>query len=920
MIIGEILSHYRVTGKLGAGGMGEVYRAADTRLGRDVALKVLPESYAGDTYRMGRFEREAQVLASLNHPNIATLFGLEEQDGKRALVMELVEGQTLAERIRQGVMGIEETLLVARQIAGALEYAHERGIIHRDLKPANIKLTTEGQVKLLDFGLARALADDSFSSDASNSPTLSAMATMAGMILGTASYMSPEQAKGKPADRRADIWSFGAVLYELLARKQLYTGETASEILAGVIKEEPDWSALPPDTPLTIRKLLRRCLTKDANRRLQAIGEARIAIEEYLADPNASSAIVSEAGTTSRSPAWRRALPWAMAGLFVLTTAIALWWSWKAPKRSELPMRLSIELGPQTSLDLGRGSRGPRGSSVALSPDGTALIFVAKGADGTSRLYLRRLAETEAAPLSGTEGANSPFFSPDGQWIAFFGTGRLRKVPLQGGSPVVLCRVEGARGGSWGNDGTIVFAPTPNGALFRISDAGGEPEPLTKLDSGKGELTQRWPQVLPGGEGVLFTANNSVATFSGARTVLYSMKDGRRKDILPGAIYARYVPSGHLIYLQAEKLFAVPFDVKRQEITGAPAPVVEDVDYSPTSLGAQFSFSETGSFVYVPGKGVAGGGETIQWINARGQFQPLRSVASHYGFPRFSPDGTRLALTVDEPAIDIWVYDYARDTMTRLTFEPGINDSPVWTPDGQRLAFASDRHGGATNIYWQRADGTGPVQRLTESKNRQFPWSWTPDGRALLFVEVAEGQATGINNADIWMLPMDGDEQTGWRPGTPKVLLASPFIEVSPSVSPDGLWLAYTSNESGRFEVYVTRFPSGGGKWQVSSSGGQRPVWSPNGKELFYENAENDDAQIMVASYTGSARQFRAEKPRLWSPAKFEFKGPTSTFALHPDGKRFAVVVESQEAEINKVTLVLNFFDEIRRRVPKSKN
>lgn len=909
MIIGETLSHYRVTDKLGAGGMGEVYRARDTRLGRDVALKVLPEAYARDTYRMARFEREAQVLASLNHPCIAALFGVEEENGKRALVMELVEGQTIAARINQGTIEIEEALLIAKQIAGGLEYAHERGIIHRDLKPANIKLTPQGQVKLLDFGLARALTDDSLGSDTNNSPTLSAMATMAGMVLGTAGYMSPEQAKGKPVDRRADIWSFGAVLYEMLARRPLYSGETASEILAGIIKEEPDWAALPPDTPSVIRKLLRRCLTKDVNRRLQAVGEARIAIEEHLAGPSASSDIISGTSAPPGILFWRRTLPWAMNGVLVLTTTLVLWSPWKAPKRSELPMHLSIELGIEAA-SLSRGN----GASLALSPDGSTLVFAAKAQDGTPRLYVRPLTQTQATPLPDTEGAHSPFFSPDGRWVGFFGHGGLRKVELHGGSSVELCRAGGARGGSWSSDGSIIFAPAPTGPLFRVSAAGGTPEPLTKLDASEGEITHRWPQVLPGGQALLFTAHNTVGTFSGARVVLYSLKDRTRKVLLRGAMYPRYLPSGHLLYLREGGLYAAPFDLKRQEITGAAAPVFESVAYSETSGGAEFSFSETGLFAYVPGKGFAAG-SSIQWMDASGQLKPLRSTPMSYRFPRFSPDGTRLAVNVAEPSIDIWVYDWLRDTFTRLTFGPGRNEAPVWTPDGQRLAFASDRDGGPENIYWQRADGTGPVQRLTESKNEQIPWSWTPHGEALLFVEVSEGQKT-----DIWKLPVEGNERSGWKPGKPEVLLNSPFVEYAPAVSPDGRWLAYASNESGKFQVYVTPFPSGSGKWPVSSSGGQYPVWSPNGKDLFYENGEDELGQMMVASYTESPGSFRVEKPRLWSPARFTFLGPSPTVGLHPDGKRFAVLEESREPEINKVDLLLNFFDEVRRRVPTGKD
>ncbi len=910
--------HYRIAEQIGAGGMGEVYRAHDERLGRDVALKVLPAAFSTHPDRLARFDREAKLLATLNHPNIASLYGVEEANGVRALVMELVEGPTLADRLKTGPVPLEEALGIAKQIVEGLEAAHERGIIHRDLKPANIKLTADERVKILDFGLARALEEDT-AADLDHSPTLSAIATQAGIILGTAAYMSPEQAKGKPADRRADVWSFGVVLYEMLAGRQLYLGETASEILAAVIKEEPDWSALPANTPPAIRKLLRRCLIKDPKRRLQAIGEARIAMEEYAADPNAESVMMS--AIAARPTAWRRILPWSVAGFFFLATALALWSPWRTQKIDQ-PMRLTVELGADASVAT------VFGAAAILSPDGARLAFVARGADQKQRLYLRALDQVEATPLSGTEGAIDPFFSPDGQWIAFFADGKLKKVATQGGAAVALCDAGAPRGGTWSEDGTIVFSPNIIGGLFGVSSAGGTPQPLTTL--GKGEGSHRWPQVLPGSKAVVFTAGVGQGP-SESKAMVYSLRSGTHKEIHAGrgidqvhgrgrwVMYARYLPAaaglpgGHLVYIQEGTLFAAPFDLDKLEMTAQPAPVLEGVMSSAGTGGAQFAFSGTGALVYFPGKDTAGA--PLQWLDAQGKLRPLRNVPASYGYPRFSPDGKRLALTIyDSTNVDVWVYDWARDTMSRFTFDPARDVGGVWTPDGQRLTFGSDSGGGPTNIYWQRADGTGAIERLTESKNPQTPWSWNPDGKALAFTEFSSE-----TQGDILVLPMEGDERTGWRPGKPQVFLNGPFVEAVPVFSPDGRWLAYSANDTGIFEVYVRPFPSSGGKWQISSGGGFFPKWSPNGRELFYRSA---DSRIMVATYRVMGNSFFADKPRVWSETQVENRGPRPTFDLHPDGKRFVILKQpenNREPGIRQAVLILNFSEELRRRAPTSK-
>ena len=756
-MIGKSIAHYRVTEMLGKGGMGEVYRATDTKLNRDVALKVLPEVFARDADRMARFKREAHVLASLNHPNVASIYGLEEADGVHCLVLELVEGPTLAERIQEGAVPLEESLNIAKQIADALEAAHEKGIIHRDLKPANVKVTPEGMVKVLDFGLAKALAEPASEAVTENSPILSVAATHAGIILGTAAYMSPEQARGQEADKRADIWSFGVVLYEMLTGKRTFEGQTVSDTLAAVLRAEVDWEALPTGTPATIRKLLQRCLGKDRKRRLQAIGEARIAIEEYISDPAASSMLIS-APAVAPPPTWRRALTWAVAGMLAIVAAVGLWAPWRT---GSPPMRLSIEVPPGESLVTNRGA------AAVISPDGTRLAF-AVGEGAQRKLHLRSLDQLQATEISGTGEVHSPFFSPDGEWVGFFGNGLLKKVSVRGGATVTLCVVQRAGGGSWSEDGTIIIAPTRTSGLSRVSSAGGTREDVTTLDKEKDEVSHRWPQVLPGGKSVLFTVGLGGAY---GNIEVQSLESGERKTVQQAGIYGRYLPTRHLAYVREGTLFAAPFDLGRLEVTGPPAPIVEDVQTSLPYWSAQFDFSQTGTLVYLTGEGAANA-VSIFWMDQEGKTEPLLPTPRGYSYPSFSPDGKRLAVHITEGSnIDLWVYELERETLSRLTFDEGADLVPVWTPDGQRLTFASDRGGGAWNLYWKRADGTGDAERLMESSNLQVPISWSPDGKVLAFYEL--GPETGW---DLWTLPMEEDGVGGLKPGKPAPFLISPFL------------------------------------------------------------------------------------------------------------------------------------------------
>jgi len=911
---GARLGPYEILAPLGAGGMGEVYRARDTRLGREAALKVLPESFARDAERMARFEREAQVLAALNHPNIATVHGLEESTEARALVMELVEGPTLADRVAHGPIPIEEALPIARQIAEALEYAHERGIVHRDLKPANVKLTPDGVVKILDFGLAKAVAGDASSSNVNASPTLSLAATQAGIILGTAAYMAPEQARGKPVDRRADIWAFGCVLYEMLAGRRAFDGESVSDILAAVLKTEIDWNALPETTPRSIRAILLRCLDKDARRRLRDIGEARIAIEDAIAQPEAQPSVQAERA----APLWR-VLPWCLAGVLATAVLVAFWAPWRQPPRPETLRKLEVSIGADASL-----MRRPA-TAVVLSPDGKMLAFVTgelnnPRARASGQLFVRRLDQATATPLAGTEGAVGPFFSPDGQWIGFTADQKLKKVSVSGGAAITLCdRGPSSLSGSWAEDGNIFFNKPTIGplagsdtGLLKVRSEGGKLEPLTTLDKGAGETQHAWPQALQGGKAVLYTARAGRGPWEDASIIAQALPAGPRKVVHRGGFHARYLPSGHLVYMHRVTLFAAPFDPEKLEMTGSPVPVLESVLTDSLTGGAQFAFANDGTAVYSPGSDPSGG-LSLLWLDREGKTEPLRSVPARYSFLRFSPDGTRLAMVIGEglPKSDVWVYEWERDTLSRLTSEPGQNVFPVWTPDGRRISYTNDPGTGAMNIFWKRADGTGEAQRLTEGNTRQSAGSWHPGGKMLAFYEGTESV-----RSDIMILPMDGDEATGWKPGKPTPFMTTPFSsEITPAFSPDGRWLAYSSNETGQFEIYVRPFPGPGGKWQISSGGGSTPTWSLAAKELLYWSGP----KIMVCPYTVAGDSFRAERPRAWTEAPIDIVGPR--LALHPDGKRVAVAVlkaPEQQAEVkrDKVFLITNFFDELRRLAP----
>ena len=644
-------------------------------------------------------------------------------------------------------------------------------------------------MKVLDFGLAKVLVGDGSGPDRSRSPSLTVGGTREGMILGTAAYMSPEQARGKTVDKRADVWAFGCVLYEMLTGQAAFAGENVTDVLAGILEREPDFSLLPGTTPPAIRRLLRRSLEKDPKRRLSDIADARIEIDEALTAPSAEA---SAATRVSVQPAeWRRAWPWAVAaGATAIAAAmLALWAPWQTVT-PRAPLRLTADLGADASLATAAIRNTNIGTSVVLSPDGALFAFVAQRTSAAApELYVRRLEQLQATALAGTEGAASPFFSPDSQWIAFFAQGKLKKVAVTGGPVVTLCDATNGRGGSWGEDGTIVFTPsTADSGLFlwRVSSGGGKPEPLTK--PGVEEATQRWPQVLPGGKAVLYTGQGGVGNYEGANLVVQPLPAGPRKIVHRGGYYGRYLPSGHLVYIHDGTLFAAPFDVVRLEMTGQPVSALEGVASNPSTGAAQFAVSDTGTIVYLPGRSTSGP-VPIQLMDREGKTTLLRDTPAIWSSPAFAPDGRRLAMDIsDGQQRDVWVYEWTGDTLSRLTTDSSDDRKPVWTPDGRRIVFSSSRDGGIFNLYWQRTDGTGEIQRLTNSRNHQMPGSWHPSGKFFAFSE--DNPQTGN---DVMILPMDGDEASGWKPGTPTAFLNSPYIEVEPAFSPDGQWLAYVS-------------------------------------------------------------------------------------------------------------------------------
>jgi eukaryotic-like serine/threonine-protein kinase len=935
---GTSLGGYRLEALLGAGGMGEVYRAHDVKLARDVAIKILPAVFTTDPLRLARLEREARILAALNHPNICAIYGFEEAHGVRFLILELVEGETLAQMLsRPAVAGAStgrltraQALSVARQLTEALEVAHDKGIVHRDLKPANITVTPDGVVKVLDFGLAKALGGEASSPDLTQAPDDSTGEPRPGAVVGTAAYMSPEQARGLPVDKRTDIWAFGCVVFEMLTGRVAFGGDTVSDSIAKVLEREPDWSALPPDTSPAMRRLLARCLEKDPRERLRDISDARSEIRE--ASTSSSPAAAVHAGRRS-SRALPRVVHWIGAGaLGAAVTALAAAFGWFDAWRAPPPVaaeRLEVGLGDDTLLAR------TGGASATLSPDGQTLAFVARTATAAQQLYVRALDQLQATPLAGTEGARDPFFSPDGHWIAFFAGGRLKKIATAGGAVATLSEAPDPGGGAWAADGTLVFSPRFITPLVRTPGDGGPAEVITTRI--EGELTQRWPQVLPGGRAVLYTSSSSPTNMSNANLVVQALPDGPHTIVQRGATYGRYLATGrsaatregrdngHLVFIQGGTMFAAPFDPRRLQAVGPAVSVIEGVTADGSGGGsgvggAQFAVSDTGTLVYLPGPIVRAVSAPIVWMDRTGRLSPLHDALADWSHLRFSPDGSRLAMDITDAAgnTDVWVYDLLRGDMARATTAAGSDVEPTWTPDGQRLVFQSTREDATTNLYWQRADGTGGVQRLTRSDHHQYGGSsWHPGGRLLAFTDVDP-----LTGSDLMMLPIGGDERTGWKPATPTVFLRTAANELQPSFSPDGRWLAYVSDESGQFEVYVQPFPGPGVRSKISNGGAYYysvVAWSKHRHELLFATA---DRRVMTVLYSVADGSFRADRPGPWGDRPFLRLPRGGTFDLHRDGGRIAIGATPEAtaaATADRVVFVFNFFQELQRLAPPAR-
>ncbi|MFY9530722.1 MAG: protein kinase [Candidatus Acidiferrales bacterium] len=894
-MIGRTLGPYGIVEKIGAGGMGEVYRARDTRLNRIVAVKVLPTHLADNAALRERFEREARTIASLNHPHICTLHDIGHQDGIDYLVMEYVEGETLAQRLAKGPLPLEQVLQYAIEIADALDKAHRKGVTHRDLKPGNIMLTKTG-TKLLDFGLAKLRQNVSPGTPLSELPTAKDAITAQGTILGTLQYMAPEQLEGKEADARTDIFAFGVVVYEMATGKKAFEGKSQASVIGAILKDDPPpISSLQPMTPPALDRVIKRCLAKEPDERCQSAKDLTDELK-WIAEGGSQVTSVPTVPVKAIRVFERRALIISVGTLLLgaAIAGVAVWNLKPSPSSPSQPVsRTVINLPPGQQL-----AGLENGLAVALSPDGTHLAYVARQG-GTQQLYLRPLDTLEAKPMPGTDGAVNPFFSPDGQWVGFFAGGKLKKVSVSGGAAQSLGDAAIPRGASWGSHDMIAFAPAIPSVLQQVSDAGGTPQPLTRLEKGE---NHRWPEFLPGGKAVLFAAGTSGINFTNAQVAVQSVGTGERRNLVQGGTQPRYAPSGHLVYAQGGSLMAVPFDPQRLAVAGAAVPIVEGVLQSTVSGAAQYSFSSTGSLVYVSG-GVQSVQSRLVWISRNGAEQPLAAPAHTYLAPQLSPDGRRVAVSILEQETQVWLYDLARETSTRLTFEGNYNLNPVWTPDGKQIAFESNKEG-TPNLFWQLADGSGGLERLATSENIQSPVSWSPDRQMLAFFEI--NPTTGF---DIWVLRL-GDRKA-------QPFLRTPFNESVPRFSPDGRWLAYTSDESGRYEIYVQPYPGPGGKWLISTEGGTEPAWNPNGRELFYRSGDK-----MMAVEIATQPSFAAGKPRMLFEGRYEpAPAPIANYDVSPDGQRFLMLKRSESAgeAPTQINVVLNWFEELKRRVPTGK-
>ena len=882
--IGSRLGPYEIVSAIGAGGMGEVYRARDSRLHRDVALKTLPSAFTLDPERRARFEREAQVLASLNHPNIGALYGFEESGDVRALVLELVEGATLADLIASRGLPLGDALPLARQIVDALEAAHEHGVIHRDLKPANIKVTNTGIVKVLDFGLAKALAGDVGGIDPSASPTVTSPGTEAGVILGTAAYMSPEQARGRPVDKRTDIWSFGCVLYEMLTGRRAFAGDNVTDLLAGIVTRDVDLTLLPPDTPTGIRRLIRRCLEKDRTRRLADVADARLEITDAL-DPRAASPEATAPSLASRSKPSRWPLAVAAVAVLIALASLTGWWFRARP----------APIGPKRFLVVAPASdpmiHESVGTQIAISPDGEYIAYVA-GRAGYG-IYVRRINEIEATQVPGTIGARQPFFSPDSRYIGFWsvGDGEIRRVALTGGPVVSVAKAPSGTfyGAAWGADDVIVFG---SGSLYRVPAGGGTPEPLTTIDPARGEAEHRWPEILPGGRAILYTAWGGSITR--ARIDAFATGSRERTTLVEGATMPRFASTGHLVYQQSNTLMATAFDPAALKTSGRPVQLQEQVKTT-NSGSADFAIANDGTLVLMPGTTTPD--RRLMWVDRQGSSRPLLDTPDDYWLPRLAPDGSRLAVGI---RAEIWVIELGRRSRTRATFETTTTLFPfAWSRDSKRIIFSRVANKTGLDIHTASADGTGQPELLLEGDHRMWAINASP-----VSDEIATYEQHPTTLRDIWILT---------PPGKRRAFLATPYQERAPRFSPDGRWIVYVSNDSGRDEVYVRAASGEGRRITVSTDGGSEPVWPALAREIIYRNG----SKMMSAPVTALSPEVTVGEPRELFETTFEADrgagAANANYDVTADGQRF-VMIQAPAAPTSLV-VVLNWFEELKTRM-----
>lgn len=873
-MVGTTISHYKILEKLGEGGMGVVYKAEDTRLKRTVALKFLPTQALGTDEEKARFVREAQAAAALSHPNITTVYEIDDADGETFIVMEYVEGSTLKEKIEKGPLRIKEAIKIAIQIAEGLQAAHEKGIVHRDIKSTNVMLTGKGQAKIMDFGLAKMAA--------------MSRVTKEGTTLGTIAYMSPEQARGESVDYRSDIFSLGVILYEMISGQLPFKGEYEQAIVYSILNTDPEpLTALRTGVPIALDGIIAKLLAKDPEERYQHVDELPVDLKAIDLDTTSTSRIAAIATSEAAQHPVRltRVIPWSIAVsiaiVFTLFGGLVVWYFMLSPLRiSQTVSRSIITLPPEELLNITE-----YGNLVTISPDGKNVVYVA-GDD--MRLYLRPMDKFEATPLPGTERALSPFFSPDGQWVGFFADSKLKKVSLAGGMPLTICDTNPLYPhATWGTDNTIIFV-TRDANLCRISASGGKQQDLTTRDPHKGKRIGLFaPELLPGGKAVLFSLigdENSIA--------ILNLETGEWFSLFEGGIYARYSNTGHIVFEKSGSLLAVPFDLHQLKVTGAPEPIIESVQSD------NWCFSGDGTLVYIPQEENITN-FSLSWLNRNGKAEPLTGELKYYKYPRISPDGKQVAVSIlDNNFTDIWIYDLVNGIRNRLTFSGGYSSHPTWTPDSKRLMFASIQPG-TVNLYLQPADGSEEAKQLLDSKYLQKPNSISPDGRLLAFYRV-----NPTTQEDIWILRI--------QDGSAESFLVTPANEHAPVFSPDGQWIAYMSDELGRYEVYAQPYPATGIKYQISTEGGTEPVWAPNGQEIYYRSGD----KLMVVAVETEPTFRKQDAPQKL----FEVTSPRNVTAamydVHPDGDRFLMVKVEENLTGNQINVVLNWFEELKQKVP----